>query len=46
MFTPNYVDNHESLKQGRFMVNMKEKICADREYIGQTLFENLFQSGI
>lgn len=38
MFTSGNVDDREPLKQG--------KLCADKGYIGQTLFENLFLNGI
>lgn len=46
MFTPGNVDDRESLKQGRFIQNIKGKLCADKGYIEQTLFENLFLNGI
>ncbi len=46
MFTPGNVDDREPLKQGRFLENIKGKLCADKGYIGQTLFENLFMDGI
>ena len=32
--------------KGRFLENIKGKLCADKGYIGQTLFENLFLNGI
>ena len=41
MFTPRNVDDREPLKQGRFLENIKGKLCADKGYIGQALFENL-----
>lgn len=46
MFTPGNVDNREPLKQCRFLDNIKGKLCADKGYIGQALFENLFINGI
>ena len=46
MFTPGNVDDREPLKQGRFLENIKGKLCADKGYIGQALFENLFLNGI
>ena len=46
MFTPGNVDDREPLKQGKFLENIKGKLCADKEYIGQALFENPFLNGI
>lgn len=46
MFTPANVDDRELLKQGSFLKNIKGKLCADKGYIGQALFENLFLGGI
>ena len=46
MFTPGNVDDREPLKQAKFVENIKGKLCADKGYIGQDLFENLFQNGI
>ncbi|MEJ8763708.1 IS982 family transposase [Phocaeicola sp. HCN-40430] len=46
MFTPANVDDREPLKQGKFVENIKGKLCADKGYIGQALFENLFLNGI
>lgn len=46
MFTPGNVDDREPLKQGKFLENIKEKLCADKGYIGQALFENLFLNSI
>ena len=46
MFTPGDVDDREPLKQEAFLRNIKGKLCADRGYIGKTLFENLFLNGI
>ena len=40
------MDDREPLKQGRFLENIKGKLCADKGYIGQALFENLFLNGI
>ena len=45
MFTPGNVDDREVLKQTKFLKNIKGKLCADKGYIGQTLFENLFLNG-
>mgnify|MGYP000171588294 CR=1 FL=1 len=46
MFTPGNVDDRKPLKQGRFLKNIKGKLCADKGYIGQALFENLFLNDI
>ena len=46
MFTPENVDDREPLKQGKFLENIKGKLYADKGYIGQALFENLFINGI
>ena len=46
MFTPGNVDDREPLKQSKFLKNIKGKLCADKGYIGQALFENLFLNGI
>ena len=46
MFTPGNVDDREPLKQGKFLENIKGKLCADKGYIGQALFENPFLNGI
>ena len=45
-FTPGNVDDREPLEQGKFLKNIKGKLCADKVYIGQALFENLFLNGI
>ena len=45
-FTPGNVDDWEPLEQGKFLKNIKGKLCADKVYIGQALFENLFLNGI
>ena len=42
MFTLGNVDGREPLKQGRFLENIKGKLCADKGYIGQGLFDNVF----
>ena len=46
MFTTADVDDREPLKQGSFLNNIKGKLCADKGYIGKTLFETLFLNGI
>lgn len=46
MCTSGNVDDREPLKQGHFLKNIKGKLCADKGYIGQTLFEKLFLNGI
>ena len=46
MFTAADVDDGEPLKQGSFLNNIKGKLCADKGYIGNTLFETLFLNGI
>lgn len=46
MFTLGNVDDREPLKRGWFLENIKGKQCADKDYIGQTLFETLFLNGI
>lgn len=46
MFMPENMDDREPLKQGKFLENIKGKLCADKGYIGQALFENLFLIGI
>lgn len=46
MFTLGNVDDWEPLKQDRFFENIKEKLYADKGYIGQALFENLFLNDI
>ncbi len=45
MFTPWNEDGREPLKQGRFIENIRG-LCADKEYIGQALFGNLFLDGM
>ena len=34
------------MKQGSFLNNIKGKLCADKGYIGQSLFDTLFVDGI
>lgn len=46
MFIPRNVDDRGPLKQGRFLENIKGKLCVDKGYIGQNLFENLFLNGM
>ena len=46
MFSPANVDDREPLRQGNFLKDIKGKLCADKGYIGQALFENLFLNGI
>ncbi len=37
MFSPANVDDREPLKQGNFQRDIKGKLCADKEYIGQII---------
>lgn len=46
MLTPGNVDDREPLKQAKFLKKIKGKLCADKGYIEQVLFENLFTDGI
>ena len=46
MFTLGNVDDRELLKQGKLVESIKGRLCADKGYIGQALFENLFLNGI
>lgn len=46
IFSPANVDDKEPLKQGNFLKDIKGKLCADKGYIGQSLFEKLFSNGI
>ena len=46
MFTAADVDDRKPLKQKSFLNNIKGKLCADKGYIGKTLFETLFLNGI
>lgn len=41
MLTLGNVDDREPLKQAKFLKNIKGKLCADKGYIGQALFENI-----
>ena len=42
MFTSGNADEREPLKQSKFLENIKRKLCVDKGYIGQNLF-NLFE---
>lgn len=42
MLTPGNVDDCEPLKQGRFLENIKGKLCVDKGNVDQAMFENLF----
>ena len=42
MFTSGNADEREPLKQSMFLENIKGKLCVDKGYIGQNLF-NLFE---
>ncbi len=42
MFTSGNADEREPLKQSTFLENIKGKLCVDKGYIGQNLF-NLFE---
>ena len=42
MFTSGNADEREPLKQSKFLENIKAKLCVDKGYIGQNLF-NLFE---
>ena len=46
MFTLGNVDDREPLRLGKLLENIKGQLCADKGYIGQALFENLFLNGI
>ena len=46
MFSPANVDYREPLKQGNFLRDISRENFADKGYIGQALFENLFLNGI
>ena len=46
LFTSGNVDDREQLKQSRFLENIKGKLCVDKGYIEQALFENLSLNGI
>lgn len=45
-FTSENVDNQESLKQGKFLENIKGKLYAEKKHIEQISFKNLFLNGI
>ena len=40
MFTPRNGNARELLKQGKFLKDIKRKLCANKGYIGKALFEN------
>ena len=46
MFPSGNVDDRKSLKQIKFLNNIKGELCADKGHIGQALFESLFLNGI
>ena len=46
MFTLGNVDDHEPLKQGKFLENIKGKLCADKGNIRQVCLKNLFLNGV
>ena len=46
MFTLGNVNDRKPLKEGRFLENIKGKLCADKGYIGWVSFESLFLDGI
>ena len=46
MFTSGNMGDREPLKQGKFLNNIKGKLCSDIGYIVQALFENFFLNGI
>ena len=46
MFTPGNIDDHELLCSESFIENIKGKLCYDKGYIGEQLFEFLFLNGI
>lgn len=39
MFTPGNADEREPLKESKFLENIKGKLCVDKGYIGQNLFD-------
>lgn len=43
---PRDVNNREPLDCPEFIKNIKGKLCGDKGYIGQILFDNLFMNGI
>jgi len=46
MFTRANVDDRESLTQESFIKNIHGKLCGDKGYISQRLFDHLFVNGI
>ena len=40
VFTPRNGNARELLKQGKFLKDIKRKLCANKGYIGKALFEN------
>ena len=46
VITPGNIDDREPLKDGKFLSNIYGKLFADKGYIGQKLFEQLFINGI
>ena len=46
VITPGNVDDREPLKNGSFLEKVFGKLFADKGYIGQKLFEQLFVDGI
>jgi len=46
VITPGHIDDRTPLKDGNFLKNIFGKLFADKGYIGQKLFEQLFIDGI
>lgn len=46
MITPGNTDDRDPLRNGRYVQDIKGKLCGDRGYIGKALFEMLFINGI
>lgn len=42
MITPGNTDDRDPLMNGRYVQDIKGKLCGDRGYIGKALFEMLF----
>lgn len=40
------MDDCEQLMWGKSLEGIKGKLCGNKEYTGQTLFENLFLNGM
>ena len=40
------VDEGEGLKEGRFVEKMKGKVCGEKGYIGEGVFEKVLVNGI